>query len=939
MARALQFGLVILLLLGFVAPTGAFAAQIDRNVRDRVVPAAVEVAAAVRWQEGSFDFDFPLPVGSGTVVSADGLILTNHHVIDGAELGSLIADWSEELKTDSPGVTISLVPDTFLILSSDGINPPETSFTAQVVADDPVLDLAVLKIVADDSGSDAAIAGVTFPFVPLGDSDTVGLGDRVHVFSYPSIGGDALTYTDGVVSGFQREDGVSGVAWITTDAVMSGGSSGGTAINEAGELIGVPTQGTELDCRPGDTNRDGAVDMEDIGCIPTGGSLGQLRPINQAKALLAEVGASPAPTSQAEVVSTRVPDADGAVDLPRLALSPIDLAELGFDGYVLRWSQYVDARGTANLLSLPVEWERDIVATGLLGSYLLASTLPEENGSATTISSIVFAYPDAAAAAEGFQLTEEAAEASTVARDEPPGRTLGDESEITTWDYTDSESGEALLAVEVTVRQGDLVGLVRRNGPAASRAALLADAEVLGEAMAQRMAEPAGAETLPLSARVVRVVDEGIGGSIDYYMIQDGEAVPTSWYQEPSGAAEWMAYWNDIGVVGGYETEIFLPTEAQSAPGRVGVRLYDFSDVPSADAYIAAYKDDLASAAENVTELSNVPSYADNSHTFAFETDWWDDVDPEYRIATVMRSGTTVAALEIAANAPIPMGVVKTLASAQEACLVQGCTDLTMNAPAWLLGLKAPEQSTEVIAEATVVVTPASQETPTPTPAPQPTASPTPIPSPTPLPTPTQIPAEEPFAWGIDETFNDPTVVEASDSDVSAIAVHDGMLTMTIKGPGDLDGFVFSDMPTEGRDVSLTATILDTAGLGEITLRFGTEDEAIEWFFAIDPVNKEWSLYRSSTATQELFYWVEPRSFSSLAPGPVQRLEVALVGGEPTLLINGVDVVAPTGIDMPAMPGNQLAGFGAGINPESVPAGSGSFSVDFARVALVELGE
>ena len=86
-----------------------------------------------------------------------------------------------------------------------------------------------------------------------------------------------------MVSGFNFEEGIDGPAWITTNATMAGGSSGGAALDRAGRLIGVPTQGTELDCRPGDTNRDGTIDAEDVGCIPLGGSIGQLRPINLAK--------------------------------------------------------------------------------------------------------------------------------------------------------------------------------------------------------------------------------------------------------------------------------------------------------------------------------------------------------------------------------------------------------------------------------------------------------------------------------------------------------------------------------------------------------------------------------------------------------------------------------------------------------------------------------
>ena len=284
-------GIVIgIALLGSVGALGALA-QIDRATRDRVVPAAVEVAAAALWEDEDFSFTFPVPLGSGTIVTPDGLILTNHHVVADAGLDEIIATWNAEAEQQFPGVKISLVPDQFLILTSDGVNDPVESYTAVVVADDDRLDLAVLRIMADASGDVDAIAGEVFPFVPPGDSGTMGLGDRVHVFSYPSIGGDTLTYTPGVVSGFQREEGISGIAWITTDAVMSGGSSGGTAINDAGELVGIPTQGSELDCRPGDTNRDGVVDVNDIGCIPTGGSLGQLRPINQALPLLEKAAA------------------------------------------------------------------------------------------------------------------------------------------------------------------------------------------------------------------------------------------------------------------------------------------------------------------------------------------------------------------------------------------------------------------------------------------------------------------------------------------------------------------------------------------------------------------------------------------------------------------------------------------------------------------------
>ena len=106
----------------------------------------------------------------------------------------------------------------------------------------------------------------------------------------PSAAG-SLTYTIGIVSGFLFEEEIDGTAWINTDAVTSGGNSGGAAVNDAGQLIGVPSSGSALDCRAGDTNRDGVVSAEDVGCLPTGGSLTQLRPIDLARPLLASVDA------------------------------------------------------------------------------------------------------------------------------------------------------------------------------------------------------------------------------------------------------------------------------------------------------------------------------------------------------------------------------------------------------------------------------------------------------------------------------------------------------------------------------------------------------------------------------------------------------------------------------------------------------------------------
>jgi S1-C subfamily serine protease len=177
-------------------------------------------------------------------------------------------------------------------------------YIATVQAQDVTLDFAVLQITADGDGNPITPESLSLPFVPLGDSDAVRLADPIDILSYPLAGGDSITYTTGVVSGFNFPEDSHDRAWITTDATLSGGSSGGTALNRAGELIGVPTQGSELDCRPEDLNGDGAITAEDIGCVPVGGSIGQLRPVNLVKPLLMRVGGSNPATGYAALPLT-----------------------------------------------------------------------------------------------------------------------------------------------------------------------------------------------------------------------------------------------------------------------------------------------------------------------------------------------------------------------------------------------------------------------------------------------------------------------------------------------------------------------------------------------------------------------------------------------------------------------------------------------------------
>ena len=217
--------------------------------------------------------------GSGTIVHPQGIILTNCHVANPRAMGM------SSPPADRLGIAITERSD----------RPPALSYFGEVIAQNPELDLAVIRIIADVKGR--RVRKLNLPAVPIGDSDKLDLGDDLSIFGYPGIGGETVTFTSGNVSGFSKEKNVrSPRGWIKTDATISGGNSGGTAVNADGYLVGIPTQAaagtgiTPVDARPVlDTNRDGRVDQRDTP-MAIGGFINGLRPVNLAIPLLEKAG-------------------------------------------------------------------------------------------------------------------------------------------------------------------------------------------------------------------------------------------------------------------------------------------------------------------------------------------------------------------------------------------------------------------------------------------------------------------------------------------------------------------------------------------------------------------------------------------------------------------------------------------------------------------------
>jgi S1-C subfamily serine protease len=212
--------------------------------------------------------------GSGTLISPDGMILTNAHVVSSS------ADFT--------------VTDLIIAVNTACDLPPEPRYHARILQIDRTLDVAVLRISEDLDGNVMSAAVLNLPSVTLGNSDDLLLGDPLAILGYPEIGGETITLTRGEVSGFTPLDpsqwspieGIGRRAYIKTSAVVAGGTSGGLVANLEGELVGIATRlgnGSDeeyADCRLlADTNGDGVIDEQDS-CIPTGGFINSLRPVN-----------------------------------------------------------------------------------------------------------------------------------------------------------------------------------------------------------------------------------------------------------------------------------------------------------------------------------------------------------------------------------------------------------------------------------------------------------------------------------------------------------------------------------------------------------------------------------------------------------------------------------------------------------------------------------
>src|SRR5512135_904659 len=162
--RILNAIVIVTTLFGLLALGGGTANAANR---DTPVQKAVKASVFIVMLDDKGEM---LGSGSGSILTADGMILSNFHVVGDLE--------TKELNNPKGLIAIGVLDDP--------TEPPVVNYLAQVVQADPDLDLSVSCIVSDLKNR--PVKNVKFPAVPIGDADQMFLGDPVTVIGFPGIG-------------------------------------------------------------------------------------------------------------------------------------------------------------------------------------------------------------------------------------------------------------------------------------------------------------------------------------------------------------------------------------------------------------------------------------------------------------------------------------------------------------------------------------------------------------------------------------------------------------------------------------------------------------------------------------------------------------------------------------------------------------------------------
>ena len=199
--------LLSLIILFLSAVSAGAVSFTPREIYSRDAPAVVFISA---FDQGSRTGS----AGTGSIITPEGLVLTNSHVITNAKTKNLYST-----------IVVCLKPAR---LSGDSNDDLKQCLSARVVSRDAEIDLAVLKL--------ENVQGI-LPTIPLGDAGTVSIGDPVAAIGHPE-GGGLWILTTGAISGVKK---IGPQDVFQTEASINRGNSGGPLIDASGNMIGINT--------------------------------------------------------------------------------------------------------------------------------------------------------------------------------------------------------------------------------------------------------------------------------------------------------------------------------------------------------------------------------------------------------------------------------------------------------------------------------------------------------------------------------------------------------------------------------------------------------------------------------------------------------------------------------------------------------------------------
>ena len=353
----------------------------------RPSPASVTIL-----QQAAVRIETPSASGSGTIISADGMILTNAHVAAPDAVGQGLLQDVHHRTPPHPVASINVYVTRRL---------GETSgYKAVVIAADGYLDLAVIRLVASiDGGPLPSTAKLDLPHVSIASLAHIEQGTRLRVLGFPTVAGaSTVTLTEGAVSGFSTDPRLGGrIGFVVTDASIGHGNSGGLAADEHNRLVGVPTARRTQDRDAVTVLRPAELALPMLKAVHDGkpyvspyvkdkrneqfDKLAMVAPSDAAGIELACVAAPAAPALGASAVALSFTYAGFPVDRQDLAVTfrrPNETAPLGAtsvgDGYPGAWSESGCATVTVKL-DKPLGAGTYIIEVWVGGNVVLAKDL------------------------------------------------------------------------------------------------------------------------------------------------------------------------------------------------------------------------------------------------------------------------------------------------------------------------------------------------------------------------------------------------------------------------------------------------------------------------------------------------------------------------------------------------------------------------------------